>query len=145
MHAAGNGHSEVVKALFDGSAPWNTLSPSNVFAGDFAMENGHQSAFDILRNAGIQAELVLGTIARKNNAKKNPNGDYLDERVTFSEDKVMDAENKAIMMASEKPLMEAYAKAICLGLAWVLWIVPYNNTRPRRTPLLKLTRRYTLV
>ncbi|KAL6552728.1 hypothetical protein OROHE_008092 [Orobanche hederae] len=55
MHAVGNGRSEVVKALLDGSAPWNTISPSNVSAGDFAMENRHQSAFDILLNAGIQA------------------------------------------------------------------------------------------
>lgn len=57
--------------------------------------------------------MVLGTIARKDNAKGNPNGDYLEERVTFSEDKVMDEESKAVMMAWERPLMEAHAKAIC--------------------------------
>lgn len=57
--------------------------------------------------------MVLGTIARKDNAKGNPNGDYLEERVTFSEDKVMDKESKAVMMAWERPLMEAHAKAIC--------------------------------
>lgn len=57
--------------------------------------------------------MVLGTIARKENAKGNPGGDYLEERVTFSEDKVMDEESKAVMMAWESPLMEAHAKAIC--------------------------------
>lgn len=53
MHAAGNGCAEVLKALLDGGAPWNALSPSNVSAGDLAMENGHQSAFDVLLNAGL--------------------------------------------------------------------------------------------
>ncbi|KAL7154977.1 hypothetical protein ABFS83_03G041500 [Erythranthe nasuta] len=120
MHAAKNGHSEVVRALLDSGAPWNAVSPSNLSAGDFAMDNGHQSAFDILLNAGIQAELVLGTIARKDNAHGNPNEDYLEDRVTFSEDKVMDKESKAVMMAWEGPLMEAHAKAICSGGGHVL-------------------------
>ncbi|KAI3465282.1 hypothetical protein Pfo_021945 [Paulownia fortunei] len=120
MHAAKNGCPEVVKALLHSGAPWNALSPSNLSAGDFAMENGHQSAFDILLNAGIQAELILGTIARKENSKGNSNGDYLEDRVTFSEDKVMDTENKAIMMAWERPLMEAHAKAICSGGGHIL-------------------------
>ncbi|KAL6548073.1 hypothetical protein OROHE_009135 [Orobanche hederae] len=51
MHAAKNGCAEVVKALLEGGAPWNALSPSNISAGDFAMDNGHQSAFDVLLNA----------------------------------------------------------------------------------------------
>ncbi|GER38096.1 ankyrin repeat family protein [Striga asiatica] len=113
MHAAKNGCPEVVKALLDGGAPWNALSPSNLSAGDFAMENGHQSAFDIILNAGIQAELILGTIARKDNSDGKSSGCYLEDRVTFSEDKVMDTESKAVMMAWEKPLMEAHANAIC--------------------------------
>ncbi|CAA2944874.1 protein arginine N-methyltransferase 2 isoform X3 [Olea europaea var. sylvestris] len=113
MHAANHGHSQVIKALLDAGAPWNALSPSNVSAGDFAMENGHQAAFDLLLNTGIQAELILGTIARKENAKGKSDSDYLADRVNFSEDKVMDSKSKAVMMAWEKPLMEAHAKAIC--------------------------------
>lgn len=62
---------------------------------------------------GIQAELILGTIARRKPSSGDSNGDYLDDRVTFSEDKLMDSNSKAIMMAWEKPLMEAHAKAIC--------------------------------
>ncbi|KAL3514393.1 hypothetical protein ACH5RR_027110 [Cinchona calisaya] len=115
MHAAKHGHSEVVKSLLDAGAPWNVLSPSNFSAGDFAMDAGHQEAFDLLLNAGIQAELVLGTIARKGSANGGSNVDYLEDRVSFSEDKLMDTEDKAIMMAWEKPLMEAHAKAVCSG------------------------------
>ncbi|KAL6511610.1 hypothetical protein OROGR_021207 [Orobanche gracilis] len=50
MHAAKNGCPGALKALLDSGAPWNALSPSNKSAGDIAMENGHQSAFDILLN-----------------------------------------------------------------------------------------------
>ncbi|XP_030481092.1 protein arginine N-methyltransferase 2 isoform X1 [Cannabis sativa] len=118
MHAAKLGHADVIKALLEAGAPWNALSPSNLSAGDFAMELGHQEAFDALLNAGIQAELVLGTIARKES--KMGDRDYLDDRVSFSEDKLMDSESKAVMMAWEKPLMEAHAKAVCSGGGHIL-------------------------
>ncbi|KAK9075544.1 hypothetical protein SSX86_003869 [Deinandra increscens subsp. villosa] len=113
MLAAKHGHAGIVKSLLDAGAPWNALSPSNLSAGDFAMDSGHQDAFDILLNTGIQAELILGTIARKGNKIGDLDGGYLEDRVSFSEDKLMDADSKAVMMAWEKPLMEAHAKAIC--------------------------------
>lgn len=56
--------------------------------------------------------MILGTIARKH-IKGDSVDNYLEDRVSFSEDKVMDADNKAVMMAWEKPLMEAHAKAVC--------------------------------
>ncbi|XP_010530510.1 PREDICTED: protein arginine N-methyltransferase 2 [Tarenaya hassleriana] len=120
MHAAKLGHAPVVAALLEAGAPWNALSPSNLSAGDFAMDSSHQEAFEILLNAGIQAELILGTIARKENKSDHSNGDYLEDRVSFSEDKLMDAESKGVMMAWEKPLMEAHAKAVCSGGGHVL-------------------------
>ncbi|KAK9097226.1 hypothetical protein Sjap_022723 [Stephania japonica] len=113
MHAAKHGHAGVVKMLLDAGAPWNALSPSSLSAGDFAMDSGHQEAFDLLVNAGVQAELVLGTIARTVRKTGPSDGDYLEDRVMFSEDKLMDSDRKAVMMAWEKPLMEAHAKAVC--------------------------------
>ncbi|TYI82488.1 hypothetical protein E1A91_D05G224100v1 [Gossypium mustelinum] len=115
MHAAKLGHTDLVKALLEAGAPWNALSPSNQSAGDFAMDSGHQEAYEALLNAGIQAELILGTIARKTKKNGDFEGDYLEDRVTFSEDKLMDSDSKAVMMAWEKPLMEAHAKAVCSG------------------------------
>ncbi|KAF5461918.1 hypothetical protein F2P56_017978 [Juglans regia] len=120
MHASKHGHAHVVKILLEAGAPWNALSPSNLSAGDFAMEAGHQEAFDTLLNAGIQAELVLGTIARTENKNGNLDVDYLEDRVIFSEDKLMDSDSKAVMMAWEKPLMEAHAKAVCSGGGHIL-------------------------
>lgn len=52
MHAAKQGHVDVLKALLEAGAPWNALTPSNLSAGDFAMEAGHQEAFETLLNAG---------------------------------------------------------------------------------------------
>ncbi|KAL5780133.1 hypothetical protein ACOSQ2_010870 [Xanthoceras sorbifolium] len=120
MHAAKLGHADVVKSLLEAGAPWNALSPSNLSAGDFAMDSDHQEAFQVLLNAGIQAELILGTIARAANKNGDSDGDYLEDRVSFSEDKLMDSNSKAIMMAWEKPLMEAHAKAVCSGGGHIL-------------------------
>ncbi|CAO2824301.1 unnamed protein product [Amaranthus hypochondriacus] len=120
MHAAKHGHTEVVRKLLEAGAPWNALSPSSLSAGDFAMDNGHQDAFDLLLNTGVQAELILGTIARKEKENGCSNECYLEDRVSFSEDKLMDTDSKAVMMAWEKPLMEAHAKAICSGGGHVL-------------------------
>lgn len=53
MRAAKHGHAAVVKRLLEAGAPWNALSPSNLSAGDFAMDSGHQDAFDLLLNAGL--------------------------------------------------------------------------------------------
>ncbi|CAK9182853.1 unnamed protein product [Ilex paraguariensis] len=120
MHAAKHGRAVVVKLLLEAGAPWNALSPSNLSAGDFAMDSGHQDAFDLLLNAGIQAELILGTIARREKVEGDSEGDYLEDRITFSEDKLMDSSSKAIMMAWERPLMEAHAKTVCSGGGHIL-------------------------
>lgn len=59
MHAAKQGHVDVIKALLEAGAPWNALTPSNLSAGDFAMEAGHQEAFETLLNAGMVLALAL--------------------------------------------------------------------------------------
>lgn len=63
---------------------------------------------------------MLGTITRKEQKGSDCGTGYLEDRVTFSEDKLMDSESKAVMMAWEKPLMEAHAKAVCSGGGHVL-------------------------
>ena len=64
--------------------------------------------------------MVLGTIARRENKNGDFDESYLEDRVTFSEDKLMDSDSKAIMMAWEKPLMKAHAKAVCSGGGHIL-------------------------
>ncbi|KAJ6320991.1 hypothetical protein OIU78_016230 [Salix suchowensis] len=82
MHAAKHGHAAIVKDLLVAGAPWNALSPSNISAGDFAMEAGQQDAFETLLNAGIQSELILGTIARKEKSGSGFGENYLEDRHT---------------------------------------------------------------
>ena len=62
MLAAKQGHADVVKTLIDAGAPWNALSPANLSAGDFAMDLGHQDAFDVLLNAGNFTLFILNKL-----------------------------------------------------------------------------------
>ncbi|ONH91283.1 hypothetical protein PRUPE_8G103600 [Prunus persica] len=43
----------------------DALSLSNLSAGDFAMDTGHEEAYEIPLNTGIQAELVLERLRGK--------------------------------------------------------------------------------
>ncbi|ONM09587.1 ankyrin repeat family protein [Zea mays] len=66
----------------------------------------------------------------------------------------MNAERKAVVMAWERPLMEANARAVCQGGgkvlnlgfgmgAWGSRTKPYRGTSPRSTPSSRPTRRCT--
>ncbi|RVW88570.1 hypothetical protein CK203_033061 [Vitis vinifera] len=48
MHAARLGHADVVKILLETGVPWNALFPSNLSASNFAMDSGHQEAFELV-------------------------------------------------------------------------------------------------
>ncbi|KAI5084150.1 hypothetical protein GOP47_0000319 [Adiantum capillus-veneris] len=115
MHAAKNGHTDVVRCLLDAGTPWNAVDASGKCAGDYAMEAGHQSTFDLLVDTGVQSELIFGALEKYKNKTEFSNKHYLEERVMFSEDKLLDEESKGIMMSWEKPLMEAHARAVCAG------------------------------
>ncbi|EFJ15138.1 hypothetical protein SELMODRAFT_118824 [Selaginella moellendorffii] len=114
--AAKAGHSEVVRVLLNAGAPWNALDRSGRCAGDYAMDAGHQDCYDILLDAGVKAELVLGAASRQTTKNSEfSNKDYLEARLSFSEGKLVNEESEGVMMAWERPLMEAHAKAVCCG------------------------------
>ncbi|KAL6894017.1 hypothetical protein ACP4OV_008115 [Aristida adscensionis] len=117
MRAASGSHAAVAQLLLGAGAPWNALSPSGLCAGDLASD---PATYDLLLDHALRSELVLGTVARRQAAPANaPDGapaeSYLHSRVSFSEERVMDAESKAVMMGWERPLMEAHARAVCSG------------------------------
>lgn len=113
MHAATGGHAAVVQLLLDAGAPWNALSPTGISAGDLASDS---ATFDLLLDHALRSELVLGTVARRQaGPADSPAESYLESRVSFSEERVMDADSKAVMMEWERPLMEAHARAVCSG------------------------------
>jgi len=70
----------------------------------------------------MQAELILGVVARQERNGEEGSGEkpYLQQRVEYSEGKLLDEENKGVMMAWENPLMAAHAKAICASEGHVL-------------------------
>lgn len=122
MHAAAGDHAAVARLLLDCGAPWNALSPSGLSAGDVA---SGPDTYDLLIDHALRSELILGTIARRQAAATNTSDgalaeSYLESRVSFSEERVMDAESKAVMMSWERPLMEAHARAVCQGGGKVL-------------------------
>ena len=84
------------------------------------MQGSCSQVFGIL-NAGMQAELILGVVARHERQVDEVEGKpYLQQRVEYSEGRLMDEESKGVMMSWENPLMEAHAKAICTGCGDVL-------------------------
>lgn len=70
--------------------------------------------------AGIQSELILGVVARQEKKASSDTKPYLQQRIEYSENTLIDEENKGVMMAWEKPLMSAHAKAICASGGHVL-------------------------
>ncbi|KAE8659155.1 subtilisin-like protease-like [Hibiscus syriacus] len=118
MHAAKLGHTDAVKAL-----SLRLALPGTLF---LHLTNPPVSlqltpvTGKPLKSFSVLAELILGTVARKTKRNGVSEGDYLEDRVNFSEDKLMDSDSKAVMMAWEKPLMEAHAKAVCTGSGNIL-------------------------
>lgn len=114
MAAAKGGHAEICSRLLELGAPWNAIDRNGLCAGDYAIEAGHGDAVDVLVNAGVQAELILGAAFRRLKVEeKASNGDYLQQRVEYSEGRLTDESSSAVMMEWERPLMEAHAHAIC--------------------------------
>ncbi|KAL2620202.1 hypothetical protein R1flu_000407 [Riccia fluitans] len=64
MHAVLNGHSSVLNTLLEAGAPWNALDPSGRCAGNYALEDEHQDAIEVLLIAGIRAELISRLIVK---------------------------------------------------------------------------------
>ncbi|EMS58403.1 hypothetical protein TRIUR3_10016 [Triticum urartu] len=109
-----SGMTPLMRAATGGHPP-PPRAPRGLSAGDLTSD---PATYDLLLDHALRSELILGTVARRQAAPANssdgvPAETYLDSRVSFSEDRVMDAESKAVMMEWERPLMEAHARAVC--------------------------------
>lgn len=142
MVASQAGNIEIVKYILGRGAPWNALDINGMCAGDYAgnaMASGDDDAakakqldcYEELVNAGCRAELVLGMMKRvkahmakppakrgrdgdsKGDEKEASNADYLQQKLKYSEGKLLDANDDAVMMGWEGPLMEQHAALIC--------------------------------
>ncbi|EFN56565.1 hypothetical protein CHLNCDRAFT_144236 [Chlorella variabilis] len=115
MLAAESGSTEAVQALLDAGAPWHAQDSQGYTAGDYASGSRHRAVVQQLLNWAVKAELILGTISRREKKGAAPNRDYLSSSIRYEDGKLMDEQGEAVMMDWEAPLMERHAAAICAG------------------------------
>jgi len=92
------------------------------------MEACQQDAIDVLLEAGVRAELLLGALERATgrDAEVVSSAAYLEQPLRYGEggdgaNVLMDDSGQgAVMMQWEQPLMEAHANVICNGRGDVL-------------------------
>eukprot|EP00879_Flechtneria_rotunda_P021107 GHRR01022236.1.p1 GENE.GHRR01022236.1~~GHRR01022236.1.p1 ORF type:complete len:248 (+),score=107.45 GHRR01022236.1:515-1258(+) len=120
MKAAENGHIEVVVALLEAGAPWNQQDKAGYCAGEYATASRNQEIVELIMEWGVRAELLLAAAERSGNkasasgsSKAAANADYLQQKLVYDGDKLLDADGEAVMMGWEAPLMEKHAAAVC--------------------------------
>ena len=104
MASAASGVAEAVELLIAKGAPWNAIDRSGKCAGEYAIareDAAGQAIVDILVNAGVRAEMVLGAMARTKASKDRAcNALYLERNVRYDKDRILDDQNDAVMMVS---------------------------------------------
>lgn len=112
MVAAAEGCTQAVRALLMNGAPWNAQDKNEQSAGDYARDAEHTDVFSMLLEWACLSEDVLREAnAHEKLAKENL--DYLQQKLEFSDDKLLDANGEAVMMEWEKPIMIAHANVVC--------------------------------
>jgi len=109
MLAAGCGHRDVAALLLEAGAPWNALDKENNSAGEYALRGGHTELYERLLDAGCRAELLLKYVTEP----PAPNHDFLKSKLRFVDNTILDANNDAVMMGWEGPLMDLHARVLC--------------------------------
>lgn len=117
--AASTGSAQLIRKLFENRHPWNVLDFEGNSAGSFAEKGGHTEVYSLIVDEGVRAELILSVLEESQKiAEKStdlpeiPNADYLKMPLSYSEEKLLDAEGNGVMMGWEAPLMELHAEAI---------------------------------
>ncbi|ORX60500.1 hypothetical protein DM01DRAFT_1332651 [Hesseltinella vesiculosa] len=112
------GHLSIVEYLLEQRHPYNMLDDDEVSAGELALKNKHQQVYDRLVAEGVRSELVIRAMAAVFDKAEEgemvvPNEDYLNQKLHYDDNKLMDANNDAVMMGWEGPLMVEHAKVMC--------------------------------
>ncbi|KAI8092723.1 arginine N-methyltransferase 2 [Halteromyces radiatus] len=114
-YAAEAGHLDMVEYLLSERHPYNLVDKAEVTAGELALKNGHTEVYERLVNEGVRAELVIRAMKNAFQDEKDeiPNEDYLQQKLHYDDNKLMDANDDAVMMGWEGPLMVEHAKVMC--------------------------------
>lgn len=118
-HAAEHGKKEMVEWLLSERHPYNLLDKKDVTAGELAYNNGHHDIYEMLIAEGTRAELLIRALKKafpdddEEDDNKVPNQEYLEQKLHYDDNKLMDENNDAVMMGWEAPLMVEHAKVMC--------------------------------
>ncbi|CAO3623849.1 unnamed protein product [Cunninghamella blakesleeana] len=118
-YAAEHGYKEMVEYLLSERHPYNVVDKSEVTAGELALQNKHMDVYERLVDEGVRSELLIRAMKRifKEDEEEDdnvvPNEDYLNQKLHYDDNKLMDENNDAVMMGWEGPLMVEHAKVMC--------------------------------
>lgn len=115
--AAEHGKADIVEWLLSERHPYNLVDLKEVTAGELALQNGHTDIYETLVAEGSRAELIIRALQAHfaSDEEKNQvvNEEYLNQKLHYSDNKLMDENDDAVMMGWEAPLMVEHAKVMC--------------------------------
>jgi len=91
-------------------------------AGDYALRSGSQKAVDQIVNAGVTAELLFAQLDKNRRKGKGiavskrfneDSKEYIDRNIRYTDGKLLDESQDAVMMKWETPLMNTHAQMLC--------------------------------
>ncbi|RKO84039.1 S-adenosyl-L-methionine-dependent methyltransferase, partial [Blyttiomyces helicus] len=118
--ATASGNIDAVRALLTTGHPWNAVDANGWSAGEEARKGGFEEIYKFLVAEGARVEFLLSALGDDSASAAAPapasahpsNVGYLSRRLTYSEGKLLDSDNNAVMMGWEAPLMVLHARAI---------------------------------
>ncbi|CEP13049.1 hypothetical protein [Parasitella parasitica] len=118
-HAAEHGHMEIIEWLLSEKHPYNLTDKNEVTAGELALNNKHTKAYERLVEEGVRTELLIRALKKafgeddQEDASKIANEAYLNQKLHYDDNKLLDENNDGVMMGWELPLMVEHAKVMC--------------------------------
>ncbi|KAL7314657.1 Arginine N-methyltransferase 2 [Mucor circinelloides] len=118
-HAAEHGHMEIIEWLLSEKHPYNLTDKNEVTAGELALKNNHTKVYERLVDEGVRTELLIRALKKAfgddddDEASKIANEAYLNQKLHYDDNKLMDENDDAVMMGWEGPLMVEHAKVMC--------------------------------
>lgn len=127
---------ETVQFLLENGAIWNQLDQRNETPGCLAHRLGLERVYQMMVDAGVRAELLLGRLSEYEALDGDPEEDeqeaegqdspskpsngavvdgssaYLSSRLTFDDDKILDDQSNGVMMAWETGIMAKSADSL---------------------------------
>jgi protein arginine N-methyltransferase 2 len=111
--AALNGDESMVEVLLEAGAAWNAVDSQGKTPAEHAREHGHENIYSKLLEHGIRCELLLGVLESRRREQEEQEGEvsneqYLNSKLSVTQDKILDEGGDAVMMSWETPLMRRH-------------------------------------